>query len=53
MKYKKFKQLKNERTKIALERIEILKEMKKKRPEFGKRYEILIKRIAKKYRINI
>jgi RNase P subunit RPR2 len=53
MKYKRFKQVKDERVKIVLERIEILKEMKKKRPEFRERYETLIKRIAKKYRINI
>ena len=53
MKYKRFKQIKNERTDIALERIEILKGMMKKRPEFKERYEILIKRLAKKYRINI
>ena len=53
MKYKRFKQVKDERVKIALERIEILKEMEKKKPEFRERYETLIKRIAKKYRINI
>lgn len=53
MKYKRFKQTKDERMKIALERIEILKEMIKKRPEFKDRYETLIKRITKKYRINI
>lgn len=53
MKYKRFKQIKDERIKIAMERIEILKEMIKKKPEFKERYEILIKRIAKKYRIKI
>jgi RNase P subunit RPR2 len=53
MKYKRFKQIKNERTNIAMERIEILKEMMEKRPEFKERYETLIKRLAKKYRINI
>jgi RNase P subunit RPR2 len=37
--------------KIAKERIEILRKMKAKYPEFAKRYDELIGRIAKKYRI--
>jgi len=53
MKYKKFKQIKDQRRKIAEERIEILRGMIEKRPEFEKRYKELIKRIAEKYRINI
>ena len=53
MKYKRFKQLKDQRRKIALERIEILRVMVKKKPELEKRYRELIKRIAKKYRLNI
>jgi len=53
MKYKKFKQIKNQRKKIALERIEILNKMIKKKPEFADRYRELIKKIAKKYRIDI
>ena len=53
MKYKKFKQIKDERTKIAMERIDILRGIIKKKPEFKERYETLIKSIAKKYRINI
>lgn len=51
MKAKKFKQLKDERKKIALERIEILKRMKTKRPDFSERYEKLINNIKKKYRL--
>lgn len=53
MKYKRFKQIKDQRKKIALERIEILKRMIKEKPEFEKRYKELIKRIAKKYRLSI
>ncbi|MFH1474013.1 MAG: hypothetical protein ABIE55_03940 [Candidatus Aenigmatarchaeota archaeon] len=53
MKYKRFKQFKDQRRKIAEERIEILEGMVKKKPEFEKRYKELIKRIAKKYRLNI
>jgi RNase P subunit RPR2 len=53
MKYKKFRQIKDERVNIVLERIEILKGMMKRKPDFKERYETLIKRIAKKYRINI
>ncbi len=37
--------------KIALERIKILEEMKRKKPEFAARYEELIKRIKKKCRL--
>jgi len=53
MKYKRFKQIKDQRKKIALERIEILKKMIKKKPKFANRYRELIKKIAKKYRIDI
>ena len=53
MKYKRFKQIKEDRKKIALERVEILKEMMKKKPEFAKRYKELIKKISNKYRLNI
>jgi len=53
MKYKRFKQIKENREKIALERIEILKEMMEKKPEFSKRYKELIKKISNKYRLNI
>jgi RNase P subunit RPR2 len=53
MKYKRFKQIKENRQKIALERIEILKEMIKKKPEFTERYKELIKKIANKYRLKI
>ena len=51
MGYKRFKRIKNQRKKIALERIEILEKMIKKKPEFADRYKQLIKKIAKKYRI--
>ncbi len=37
--------------KIAKERIEILRKMKIRYPEFSKRYDELITKIAKKYRI--
>jgi len=53
MKYKRRIQIKEQRKKIALERIEILKKMIKKKPEFANRYRELIKKIAKKYRIDI
>jgi RNase P subunit RPR2 len=53
MRSKRFKQLKDQRRKIAEERIEILGDMIKKKPEFEKRYKELIKRIAKKYRLSI
>lgn len=48
MKYSK-RRLENKQ--IAKERVEILKKMKKKYPAFSKRYDELIKRIAKKYRL--
>jgi hypothetical protein len=51
MKNDRFKKIKNQRKIIALERIEILEKMIKKKPEFANRYRELIKRIAKKYRI--
>jgi RNase P subunit RPR2 len=53
MKYKKFKQIKENRKEIALERIEILKQMIEKKPEFAERYRELIKKIANKYRLKI
>ncbi len=37
--------------KIALERIKILEEMKKRKPEFAERYDELIYRIRKKCRL--
>ena len=51
MKYKRFKQIKENRIKIAEERIEILKEMIIKKPEFANRYRQLIKRLKQKYRL--
>lgn len=41
------------RKEIALERIEILTGMIKKKPSFEKRYRQLIKRLAEKYRLKI
>ncbi len=49
----KWIRIKRERRRIALERIEILKKMIKKKPEFADRYKELIKKIAKKYRIKL
>ncbi|NIM47047.1 MAG: hypothetical protein GTN40_02720 [Candidatus Aenigmarchaeota archaeon] len=51
MKYDKFKRIKNQRKKIALERIEILEKMIEKKPEFANRYRQLIKRLKEKYRL--
>ncbi len=51
MKYNRFKRIKDQRKKIALERIEILEEMIKKKPEFANRYRQLIKRLKEKYRL--
>jgi RNase P subunit RPR2 len=53
VKSKRFKQIKDQRREIALERIEILKKMIKENSEFEERYKELIKRIAKKYRLTI
>lgn len=53
MKYKRFKQIKEDRKKIALERIEILNGMIEKKPEFAERYKELIKKISNKYRLKI
>ncbi len=39
--------------KIALERVKILEEMKKKKPEFAERYEELIERIKKKCKLQV
>ena len=47
MHYKKRK----ENFQIAAERIMILRNMKKKFPEFAKRYDELIDKISKKYRV--
>ena len=52
MKSQMFKQMKDERKKIALERIEILKGMIEKKPEFAERYKKLIKRLEEKYRLS-
>ena len=41
------------RKEIVFERIEILKEMINKKPEYENRYRQLIKRLAKKYRLKI
>jgi hypothetical protein len=51
MKTSRFAQMKDQRKKIALERIEILEGMKKKRPDFSARYDRLIKRLTEKYRL--
>ncbi len=51
MKYNKFKRIKNQRRKIAIERIRILEEMIEKKPEFADRYRELIKRLKQKYRL--
>ena len=52
MRYRTFKKKREENKKIALERIEILEKMKSKYPEYSKRYEEIIKRIRKKYRLD-
>ena len=52
MKPQRFRQIKDERKKIALERIEILKGMIDKKPEFAERYKKLIKRLEEKYRLS-
>lgn len=46
-----FNRKRAENQKIAKERIEILRDMKKRFPEFSERYEELIRKISKKYRI--
>ena len=51
MKDKNFKNMKDQRRKIALERIEILEQMKVRKPEFAARYSSLIKRMTEKYRL--
>jgi RNase P subunit RPR2 len=51
MQYKRKAQIKEQRKKIALERIEILESMVEKKPEFANRYRELIKRIKAKYRL--
>jgi RNase P subunit RPR2 len=51
MKNSRFKQIKDQRKRIALERIEILEEMISKKPEFAERYNKLIKRMKEKYRL--
>ena len=52
MKDKNFKNMKDQRRKIAQERIEILEAMKVKKPEFANRYNSLIKRLTEKYRLH-
>jgi len=51
MKYQHFKQIKDQRKQIALERIEILEGMIEKKPKFAERYRKLIKRLKEKYRL--
>jgi hypothetical protein len=51
MKNQKFRQIKDQRKMIALERIEILEGMIEKKPEFAERYKKLIKRLEEKYRL--
>lgn len=51
MNNQRFKQIKDQRKRIASERIEILEEMIKKKPEFAERYRKLIKRLEDKYRL--
>ena len=51
MRYDRFKRIKNQRKKIALERIQILENMIEKKPEFANRYRQLIKRLKEKYRL--
>jgi len=46
-----YKHRRHENKKIAMERMEILRKMKKKYPEFAKRYDELIDNISKKYRV--
>jgi len=46
-----FKRRRYENQKIAKERITILRAMKNKFPEFEKRYDELIEKISRKYRI--
>jgi hypothetical protein len=48
----KFKKVKDQRSKIALERIEILESMIERKPEFATRYRALIKRLREKYRLH-
>jgi RNase P subunit RPR2 len=51
MKPHRFKQIKDQRKRIALERIDILEGMIEKKPEFAERYKKLIKRMKEKYRL--
>ncbi|MBU3904524.1 MAG: hypothetical protein KJ906_00020 [Nanoarchaeota archaeon] len=46
-----FKRRRYENQKIGKERIQILRDMKEKYPEFKERYDELINKISKKYRI--
>jgi hypothetical protein len=52
MKASNFRNMKDQRRRIALERIEILEAMKIKKPEFAARYDALIKRLTEKYRLH-
>jgi hypothetical protein len=52
MKNAKFGKMKDQRKKIASERIEILEGMIGKKPEFAERYRKLIKRLEEKYRLH-
>ncbi len=48
---RKFGKRKNYEKRIALERIKILEEMKKIKPEYSDLYDKLIERIKKRYKI--
>ena len=52
MKYKRFKQARDENRTIAAERVRILDDMAKKMPQFADRYKRLANRIKQKYRLN-
>jgi len=52
MKYQRFKEIKDQRKQIALERIDVLEGMIIKKPEFAERYRKLIKRLKEKYRLS-
>ena len=51
MKFKQKLKKREEQREIAKERIDILKKMIEKEPDFADRYRELIKRISSKYRL--
>lgn len=51
MKFKQKLKKRNEQVEIAKERVEILKKMIEKEPDFKERYRELIKRISDKYKL--